>query len=479
MIPTIRFGTDGWRALVAEEFTFPNVRAVTQAVAQYLLAHPERGRPKKVIVGYDTRPLADRFAEAVAEVFAANGFHVLLTDSTLPTPAISFAIRELRLQGGIVVTASHNPFTYNGLKFKPAYAGPAEPEMTRWVEKVLFRRPVRRIPLGEGIASKRIERVDLAPRYLAFLRGYVNWPALKRANLRVAYESMQGAGQGFLARALEGSRIQVRPVSKAMWPIPSDHRPEPVGEHLKVLSSEVRRQRCHVGLATDGDADRIGLVGPDGRFISSQETMALLLWHLLEDRSWRGMVISTVSGTNLLEAITRDYHVELRRTPVGFKHIARLMRTENVLFGGEESGGFGFRGCAPERDGILGGLLILEMMAMRRSSLTGILRDMRRRFGHWLFERTDLTLLRPLLADRLLEWTRSPSARRSRLPGIGTVSRVQTLDGAKLIFEDKGWLLLRPSGTEPVLRIYAEARNRKALSTLIRWGRSIGGRIAR
>ncbi len=470
----IKFGTDGWRSLVAEDFTLPNVRAVTQATASYLKRHPAKGRARAVIVGYDTRPLGDRFAEAVAEVLAGNGFKVLLTRTPVPTPAISNSIREFKLQGGVVVTASHNPFTYNGFKFKPFYGGPAEPEMTRWIEGRLFREPVRRVPLEEALAKGNVRMIDLAPKYMSFLKGYVRLPVIKRARFRIAYEPMRGAGQDLLQRCVAGSRLEILPVPHEAL-LRSSYRPEPVGEHLRELSRLVRSARCDVGLATDGDADRLGVVGPDGKFISSQETMALLLWHLLEDRGWRGMVVSTVSGTNLLERITGAYGVPLRRTPVGFKHIARLMRTEKVLFGGEESGGFGFRGCVPERDGLLAGLLLLEMMAMRRKDLGRILREMRARFGRWHFERVDLELDRPLAMDRLTRW--AARNRKDLRVGGNRAREVLTMDGAKIILQDGSWLLLRPSGTEPLLRIYSEAATEARLRRMIRAGREVGRRI--
>ena len=469
----IRFGTDGWRALVAEEFTLPNVRRVTQAVSAYLRSHPTPGRGARVIVGYDTRPLGDRFAEAVAEVFAGNGFQVLLTQRPMPTPAISFAIREFRLQGGIAVTASHNPFTYNGLKFKPSYAGPAEPQMTHWIERRLFKGKVRQVPLQEGLAGGKIHRVDLAPRYLKFLKGYVHFSAIRKARFRVAYDSMQGAGQDFLQRLLKGSCLTVIPVDPGDSRGRSNHRPEPVGEHLGRLEATVRRNRCDFGLATDGDADRAGIVAPDGRFVSSQETMSLLLWHLLEDRHWRGRVVTTVAGTNLMESLANQYGVPFQRTPVGFKHIARLMRTGRVLFGGEESGGFGFRGSVPERDGLLAGLLVLEMMAMRRSSLTQILQQMKDRFGRWVYSRADLALNRPLDPGRLSAWAKK-IVKSSAMPGIpDPIGRVQTVDGLKVIFQDKSWLLLRPSGTEPLLRIYAEGRTPKQVQGLLKAGHKL------
>jgi alpha-D-glucose phosphate-specific phosphoglucomutase len=481
----IRFGTDGWRALVAEEFTLPNVRAVAQAMAEYFKTHRQARRPLRVIVGYDTRPLGDRFAQGVAEVMAGNGLEVLLTDRPMPTPAVSFAIRALRLQGGVVVTASHNPFTYNGLKFKPFYAGPAEPAMTRWVERRLFRKPIQRLALLEGVRKRRIKRVDLIPRYLTFLRGYVDWAVLRQARLKVAYDAMRGAGQDLLQRAAEGSRLRIVPIEDTPWPVLSDHRPEPVGEHLRRLALSMKREHFDVGLATDGDADRLGVVGPEGRFVSSQETMALLLWHLLEDRGMRGMVVTTVAGTNLVDEIAECYRVPLKRTPVGFKHITRWMRTDRVLFGGEESGGFGFRGCVPERDGLLAGLLLLEMMAMRGKGLLSLQGELRTRFGHWVYRRTDLALVRPVSIDHLVRWAKAASSAEGKGRGGSLlfhspkllVRKIDTWDGVKVILKDRSWLLLRPSGTEPLLRIYAEARSEAQVSRLLEEGGRIGKQL--
>lgn len=461
---------------MAEEFTLPNVRAVAQAVAWYLKSHPDKKRPNRVIVGYDTRPLGDRFAQAVAEVFAGNGFEVLLTIKPTPTPAVSFAIRRLSLQGGIVVTASHNPFTYNGLKFKPSYAGPAEPEMTRWIEKRLFRAKAKQLSLEEGIKRKRIRPIDLDPSYLSFLKGYIRWDLVKKAHFKVGYDSMYGAGQDLLERVVAGSRIHIIPARKIRWPIESHHRPEPVGEHLGELSAAVRKNRCHVGLATDGDADRAGIVDDAGRFVSSQETMSLLLWHLLEDRKWRGLVATTVAGTNMMETIAQRYGVAFKRTPVGFKHIAYLIRTQNVLFGGEESGGFGFQGCVPERDGLLAGLLILEMMAMRRKKLSRLTEDLRKQFGRWTYARADLVVQRSIDPERLAQWAKGLSRSGSKL-GPFAIREVVTLDGAKVIFEDNSWLLMRPSGTEPLLRVYAEAKSAAQLKALLRAGQQVGKQI--
>jgi len=478
MKSVIKFGTDGWRALVAEEFTLPNVRAVAQGVAEYLKAHPARGRAKAVLVGFDTRPLGGLFAQAVAEVLAGNGIRVFLTDTPMPTPAISLAIRQMKLSGGIVVTASHNPFTYNGLKFKPFYAGPAESSMTQWIEKRLFKRPACVLPLEVGLAKGMIKPIDLKPGYLKFLRGYVRWNLIKQARFRVAYDSMYGAGQQLLEEVTSGSKLKILAVRHPADRVSSQFRPEPLGQHLNVLARFVRRQRCHLGIANDGDADRAGLVTPEGRFVSSQETMSLLLWHLLEDCGWRGLVVTTVAGSNLMDAICKHYGVPLKRTPVGFKHIARLMRTKPVLFGGEESGGFGFKGCPPERDGLLAGLLILQMMVMRKQNLSRILKTMRSRFGQWSYSRDDLILARPISIRALSQWSRK--IRPGQNLGAGSpVARVDTQDGAKIILKDRSWLLLRPSGTEPLLRLYAEATSPAQVKALLTSAQRMGKEILR
>jgi len=493
---SIQFGTDGWRALVAEEFTFPNVRAVTQAIAEHLKANPPRGRLPAVIVGFDTRPFGDRFAEAAAEVLAGNGLHVFLSQGPMPTPAISFHIREMRLCAGVLITASHNPFTYNGVKFRPFYAGSAEAEVTRSIEKRLFRHGAKKIPLEKGLASGQIRRVDLRPRYVRFLRKYVDGKLLKKARFRVAYDAMHGAGQDLFLQAADGSALKILPVPGSSSPVPSSYRPEPTGEHLKELSSFVRQERCDIGLATDGDADRAGIVGPEGEFLSSQETMALLLWHLLEDRGWRGLVVTTVAGTNLIETIASRYKVPVARTPVGFKHIVRFIRTRDVLFGAEESGGFAFRGFVPERDGILAGLLLLEMMAARKRELPPLRKELHSHFGRWIYSRTDLKLERPMDPGLLQRWVRGrcrphrkggSTRPLANSPGRGTrdtgvlfedcatpVKKIQTLDGAKVILEDGSWLLMRPSGTEPLLRVYAEAKNLGTLQALLKAGERIG-----
>ena len=467
----IRFGTDGWRGRVAEDFTLPNVRLVTQAIADYLKRHRPPGRALTLAVGYDTRFLGDRFAQAVAEVLAGNGIRVLLATGPTPTPTVSLTIKLRRLAGAIVVTASHNPATYNGLKFKPYYAGPAEPAMTRWVEQHLGRSPLKTLLLEEGIRRRGIQRVDLLPAYLAFVRRFINLAVLRRAHLRIAVDAMHAAGDHLVARALQGTNCHVETLDGDPHPTFGGRRPEPTGEHLQRLCDVVRRSRFDLGLATDGDADRVGVVDGEGRFVTSQETMALLALHLLENRRWRGGLAKTVAGTNLMARIAEHFRVPLYETPVGFKHVATLFRQGKVLFGGEESGGFGISRVVPERDGTLMGLLVAEMMVVRRRTLAQLVAELRRRFGRWIFQRRDTELERPLPPG----FAAALARRLPRRIAGATVQRTSMMDGLKAIFTDGSWLLWRGSGTEPLLRIYAEGRSASQVKALL----TAGQRLAR
>lgn len=467
--PTITFGTDGWRGRVADDFTIPNVRAVVQSIADYLTRHPPRGRGRTIAVAYDTRFLGESFAIAAAEVLAGNGFTVLLTTGPTPTPMLSLMIRLRRLAGGIVITASHNPAEYNGIKFKPYYAGPAEPAMTRWCEQHLWRSTVRTLPLATALRRRRIRRVDFYPGYLAFVRRFLNFPVLRRSGLRIAVDAMHGAGGHLLAQVLAGTSCRVETLAGDPHPTFDGRRPEPIGEHLEQLCRTVARGRFDLGFATDGDADRVGVVDERGRFVTSQETMALLALHLLEGRGWRGGLAKTVAGTNLMTRIAEAFDVPIYETPVGFKHIATLMRKGKILFGGEESGGFGISRIVPERDGTLMALLVVEMVATRRRPLSALLADLRRRFGRWAYARVDVTLRQPLPRTFAASLARRLPA---RLAGQA-VRQVSTVDGVKALLADGGWLLWRASGTEPLLRIYAEAPSARGVRQRLAAGQAL------
>lgn len=467
--PKIVFGTDGWRGRVADDFTLPNVRAVAAVIAAYLRRHRPPGRKPVVAVGYDPRFLGETFAAAAAEMLAGAGFTVLLTTGPTPTPTISLMIRLKRLAGGVVITASHNPAAYNGVKFKPYYAGPAEPAMTKWFERHLGRVPARALPLAEGLRRGTIRRVDLLPGYVAFVRRFLDFAAFRRARLRIAVDAMHGAGDHLVARILTGTSCRVETLAGDPHPTFNGRRPEPIGEHLEDLCRTVRRGRFHLGLATDGDADRVGIVDGAGRFVTSQETMALLALHLLEDRRWRGGLAKTVAGTNLMARIAERFRVPIYETPVGFKHIATLIRDGKVLFGGEESGGFGISRVVPERDGTLMGLLVAEMMLHRRQSLAQLVQDLRRRFGRWVYHRVDVELEAPLPKTFAAALARRLPARLAGRP----VRRVSTTDGVKATLDDGSWLLWRASGTEPLLRVYAEGASAREVRQLLALGQTL------
>ena len=479
--PVIKFGTDGWRAVISDTFTFENVRAVSQAVAEYMhSAHYERrcvpGRgskklSKRVVVGYDTRFLSDRYAAAVAEVLAANGYQVLLTKGPTPTPCVCHAIQRLRLRGGVVITASHNPPEYNGFKFRPAYAGASDSQMTRQIERRLFRGRVRTVPLQVALARRQIRWHDEVPNYVRFLKRYVDTKTLRKKRLRILVDSMHGVGGRLIERILTGAGHHVDTLHADANTLFGGVPPEPIDKHLGELKAKVRRGRYHLGLATDGDADRIGAVDAKGRFVSTQWLFPMVLLHLVKNRRLVGGVVRSISSTMLLDRISEKYGLELYEVPVGFKYIAEKMRTEDILMGGEESGGLTFRDTVPEKDGILSALLIVEMMCAWRKGLAGIQRDLLREYGPYYSDRYDWHFTDLRVRARLRRLMQGPP----RNVAGRKVVRAQTTDGLKLIFKDSSWVLLRPSGTEPTLRVYAEAPTPARVRALL----SAGIRLAR
>ncbi|MCX6043731.1 MAG: phosphoglucomutase/phosphomannomutase family protein, partial [Chloroflexi bacterium] len=370
---TIKFGTDGWRAVISDEFTFENVRKVTQAIAEKTLddlaraSAPTTPAPT-LVVGFDTRFLSDRYAWAVAEVLAANGIHVWLARADAPTPLISFAIIDKKAAGGVMITASHNPPRYNGIKLKAAYGGSASPADAKDVEKRIQaneQRGVspRQMELKTALAKGLVQRFDPFPAYATHVRKLVNFDVIQRAELTVAVDAMYGAGRIHLRRLLEEAGCRVTELRSEMNPGFNGIHPEPIERHLQPLIAEMKTGKYEIGLATDGDADRIGAVDPTGRFIDPHCVMALLLEHLVHDRHLRGSVVKTVSTTQMLNRLAERYGLIVHETPVGFNHICDLMMSENVLIGGEESGGISMAGHIPEGDGVLMGLLLVEMVA--------------------------------------------------------------------------------------------------------------------
>ena len=472
----ISFGTDGWRAVIADSFTFGNLSLVTQAVAQSVLREHRGSDPPEMVVGYDTRFLSDRFAAEVACVLAGNGIVAWLTRTDAPTPAISWNVRLKGASAGIVITASHNPPRYNGFKLKTAYGGSATREQCVGVEAELRsleragREPLR-LDYEEGLRRGQIRRFDPGWDYYQHLSTLVDVDQISRRELSVMVDAMWGAGRGAIKTILSRSRCQVNEIRDVLNPGFGGIHPEPVLRYLNELVAAVQRVQADVGLATDGDADRIGAIDALGNFVDPHQIFALALRHLVEQRDMRGAVVKTISTTRMINNLCRRYGLPLHETPVGFNHIADLMMQEDVLIGGEESGGISIRGHIPEGDGILMGLLLLEIMAQAQAPLHEIVADLQAEFGPAHYGRFDAYLDFQLPKGELVR--RLTDDAPTTLGGEG-VTRVDTTDGVKFWLADGSWLLIRPSGTEPLLRIYAEAPTTEAVPVLLREGQALG-----
>jgi alpha-D-glucose phosphate-specific phosphoglucomutase len=457
----IRFGTDGWRAVISDEFTFANVRRVAQAIADCVLE--ENAAHQGVVVGYDTRFLSDRYASDVARVLAGNGIPVYLSRSDCPTPAVSFAVRDRAAAGGVMITASHNPPRYNGIKLKASHGGAATRDYIHRVEGHLEANDqAGRVPRLSDRGAP-IERFDPLPPYLAHVRSLVDLEAIGRSGLRVVVDPMYGAGRGYLRAFLTEAGCTVQEIHGDLHPGFGGLHPEPIDRHLGELRETLLATGFDVGLATDGDADRVGAMDDQGRFVDPHSILTVLLRHLVEDCQQRGDVVKTISTTARLNVLAQRYSLALHETPVGFDHICQLMLTEDVLIGGEESGGMSVRGHIPEGDGILAGLLLLEALAATGASLSGLLAQIANEVGHFYYRRDDAPsngMAKAKLVEYLLNEPPTTLAGQ-------TVAEINSRDGVKYILADDSWLLIRPSGTEPVLRLYAEARSPEAVEALL------------
>ncbi|MBI2885350.1 MAG: phosphoglucomutase/phosphomannomutase family protein [Candidatus Omnitrophica bacterium] len=461
----IVFGTEGWRAVMADEFTVANVRIVAQAIAEHYLAATPGAAPR-LVVGYDTRFLSDRFARAVSEVLAGNGIATILSTSQGPTCAVSQYIVRHKLTAGVMITASHNPPVYNGIKIKEAFGGSASPEVVASVEKRLGGQPPKILPLDDAEQRGLVTRQPLMPDYVKGLRAGVNLAAIRRSTLRVVVDPMHGAAGNLTERLLAGGRCKVETLHANPDPLFGGQAPEPIASHLVELSRRVKQLKWDVGLATDGDADRIGAMAPNGVFVSPGQILCILLEHFITAKGWTGPVVKTVSNTSMITRMAQHYGLPLHEVPVGFKHVAKLMLSEDVLIGGEESGGIGVRGYLPERDGVYLGLLLLEALAAQGRGVLEVLKRLERRFGAWRYARQDLTLSMPQV-ERVFQQLRGSPPRD--LVGA-PVREVKTLDGVKLIAEDETWLLFRRSGTEPIVRVYAESLSPTRLKRVLAYG---------
>jgi alpha-D-glucose phosphate-specific phosphoglucomutase len=475
---SIHFGTDGWRAVISDEFTFENVRRVAQAIAEKTLADlpvSQRGTTPLMVVGFDTRFLSDRYAIAVAEVFAANGIRVWLAQADAPTPIISYAIVDKQAHGGVMITASHNPPRYNGMKLKAAYGGSATAAVAKAVEariqnNLTTRAQPKQMELNAAIEAGLVTRFDPLSAYEAHIRTLVDFERIRNAKINnaqvnVAVDAMYGTGRIYLRRLLEDAGCAVSELRSEMNPGFNGIHPEPIERHLKPLIDIMMEGQHHIGLATDGDADRIGAVDPTGRFIDPHCIMALLLDYLVNDRHLSGSVVKTVSTTQMLNRLADRYGLNIYETPVGFNHISDLMLRESVVLGGEESGGISMLGHIPEGDGILMGLLLVELVAVRGKTLVQLLDELMAApdIGIFCYARLD----RPVRPFRKAELVADLIARAPKALAGVPIARISDQDGVKYILSDNSWLLIRPSGTEPVLRVYAESHSDEQVQRLL------------
>ncbi len=465
---TIKFGTDGWRAVIAETFTFENLRLVSQAMADYLLEVNNAPSPE-IVIGFDTRFLSDRFAMEVARVMAANGITAHLARADAPTPAISYNIVHKQAQGGVMITASHNPPRYNGFKVKAAYGGAASKQQIAAIERKLFavneRIGANLMDYQKALDNGLIRRFDPAwPYYEHLTTNLINMDTIHHGELRVVVDSMYGSGRGAFREVISRTRSRVHELHADLHPGFGGIHPEPVERNLKELIATVQNENAHLGLATDGDADRIGAVDDRGNYVNAHTIMSLVVRHLVERRGLSGAIAKTISSTLMLNRLAKKYDLQVHETPVGFDVIAELMMTDDILMGGEESGSISIKGHIPEGDGVLMGLLLMEIVADAGVPLSELIADLQREFGPTAYKRNDIRLKNFMpkaeMVQRLIE--NSPQ----KIAGE-TVVKVDSYDGVKYHLADDSWLLIRPSGTEPVLRLYAEAGTDAAVEAML------------
>ncbi len=470
----IKFGTDGWRGIIARDFTFDNVRICAQGVADYL---KQKGLDKQgLVIGYDTRFASEDFAAAAAEVAAGNGIKVYLCPSATPTPVISYGTVALKAGGAIVITASHNPGAWNGFKYKCGDGSSAPDDVTAEIvnniNSIVTTGITGQIPLVEAVKLGTVEYLDLTPAYIKQIAGLVDLDGLRNAGLKVILDPMYGAGSGCLSDILSGGNNEVLEINGERNPLfPGIQQPEPIAANLGKLSATVRERGADIGIANDGDADRVGIVDEKGVFLSTLHVFALLSLYLLEVRNERGLIAKTINTTIMLDRLADIYGVPVKDTPIGFKYIAPLLTDENALIGGEESGGYGFRGHVPERDGILAALYFLDLMVKTGKTPSQLVDYLHSKVGTHHYNRVDIHFPE---SERQAIVERVKNNPPSEINGV-RVEKTDTIDGFRFIMADEAWLLIRFSGTEPVLRIYAESSTPAGVEGLLQSGKKLAG----
>jgi phosphomannomutase len=479
----IHFGTDGWRAVISDTFTYSNLRMVAQAIADAVASDQwdksgnggQAPDPRRFVVGFDTRFLSDRYAGEVARVLSANGYTVLLAQADAPTPAISYAVKHNHAIAAVVITASHNAPRYNGVKLKAAFGGAALPEQCRRVEVYINDNEQRaRGPnlMDFDIAREAglIQRFNPLPAYFDHLRTLIDTDVIADEQQRVVVDSMYGSGRGVIKAFLQGTGCEVVEIRGEMNPGFGGVHPEPIAKYLGPLASAISSGMGNFGICTDGDADRIGAMDERGNFVDPHKIMALSLKYLVEMRGLSGAVVRTVSTTRMIDRLAKRYGLTLYETPVGFNHIADYMMSEDVLIGGEESGGISFQGHIPEGDGPAMGLLLIEMVTAAKKSLHEMVNELLEDVGPAFYERSDLRLNRPVAKAEMTDFLTKQAPAEI---GGQKVVEVSARDGVKYILADDSWLLIRPSGTEPVLRVYAEGRTQDMVKKLLEYGEQV------
>ena len=460
-MPTpIKFGTDGWRGIIAEDYTFDNVRRVGNAIAHYVHKNEDAG--KGLVVGYDTRFQSRNFAEAISETLAAAGIKIKLSDDYTPTPALSYAVKHLGAAGGVMITSSHNPFNWNGVKYKAGYGGSGTPAIMKSIEAELDSPRLKR-------SGGSVTATDFETPYIAAITNFVDLQAIKKAGFKFAIDVMYGSGRGVLKSIFAKNGIDHIEIRGEVNPSFPGINPEPIPPHTAMLQETVVREKCQAGLAVDGDADRLGAVAEDGSFVDSHKCYAVILEWLLKRKQWPGEIVRAFNTTRMLDRIAARYGRKLHECGIGFKYICDLMLERDILVGGEESGGIGIRRHLPERDGILNSLLLANIMSEEGKTLGQLVEDLQREYGRHYYGRTDLHLDNATKDDAMRRAGEKP-------PRIGRFKVIEygDLDGVKFFLDAptngngaEAWVLVRASGTEPLLRIYAEASSPELVQQIL------------
>jgi phosphoglucomutase len=469
----IKFGTSGWRGIIADDFTYDNVKIVCQAISKIAKEEAKKeGLKPCVVVGYDTRFMSERFAKTAAEVLAGNSVEVLLCKRDTPTPVLAYDILRLSLAGGINFTASHNPYEYNGIKFSPSWGGPALPETTKAIEKLCAEmtvRDVKLMPLEQALKNKLVKYHDPHVAYFKKIKQLVDFKALKKANIKVIADVLHGTASDYLDALLDEAGVRQKTINKNRDTMFGGHAPEPSADKITDLISLVKKESSKLGLATDGDADRFGIVDSDGTFITPNQVIPVLLYHLNKTRNYKGIAARSVMTTHVIDKLAAALgDIEVRETPVGFKYIGDIMvnNPKDFIIGGEESGGLTIRNHVPEKDGILACLLMAEAVAMSKKSVGALLKEITKLTGVVLTSRENFRL--PL--DVMEAFRKKLSAARLKeFAGI-PIKKAITIDGDKYILDDSSWVGFRLSGTEPVVRLYAESDTQAKLNKIIKAG---------